>query len=32
MSKFPKVRIGDDVVVQERLLREHLGSVDGSNS
>ncbi|GAA1871588.1 alpha/beta fold hydrolase [Pseudonocardia ailaonensis] len=25
MSKFPHVRIGDDVVAQERLLREHLG-------
>lgn len=25
MSKFPKVRIGDDVVAQERLLREHFG-------
>jgi len=25
MSQFPKVRIGDDVVAQERLLREHLG-------
>ena len=25
MSRFPKVRIGDDVVAQERLLREHLG-------
>ncbi|MDN5855509.1 MAG: alpha/beta fold hydrolase [Actinomycetia bacterium] len=25
MSKFPNVRIGDDVVAQERLLREHLG-------
>ncbi|WP_295703035.1 alpha/beta fold hydrolase [Lapillicoccus sp.] len=24
-SKFPKVRIGDDVVAQERLLREHFG-------
>ena len=25
MSKFPKVRIGDDVVAQERLLRDHFG-------
>ncbi|GAA4962535.1 alpha/beta fold hydrolase [Pseudonocardia tropica] len=25
MSAFPHVRIGDDVVAQERLLREHLG-------
>jgi homoserine O-acetyltransferase len=25
MSNFPKVRIGDDVVAQERLLREHYG-------
>ena len=25
MWKFPKVRIGDDVVAQERLLREHFG-------
>jgi homoserine O-acetyltransferase/O-succinyltransferase len=25
MSKFPKVRIGDDVVAQERLLRQHFG-------
>ena len=25
MSKFPKVRIGDDVVAQEQLLREHFG-------
>jgi homoserine O-acetyltransferase/O-succinyltransferase len=25
MAKFPHVRIGDDVVAQERLLREHLG-------
>jgi len=25
MSKFPKVTIGDDVVAQERLLREHFG-------
>ena len=25
MSKFPEVRIGDDVVAQERLLREHFG-------
>jgi homoserine O-acetyltransferase len=25
MSAFPKVRIGDDVVAQERLLREHFG-------
>jgi homoserine O-acetyltransferase len=25
MSRFPKVRIGDDVVVQERLLRELFG-------
>ncbi|MFD0365909.1 alpha/beta fold hydrolase [Nocardia sp. GCM10030253] len=25
MSKFPNVRIGDDVVAQERLLREHFG-------
>lgn len=25
MSSFPKVRIGDDVVAQERLLREHFG-------
>jgi homoserine O-acetyltransferase/O-succinyltransferase len=25
MSRFPHVRIGDDVVAQERLLREHLG-------
>ncbi len=25
MSKFPPVRIGDDVVAQERLLREHFG-------
>ena len=25
MSKFPQVRIGDDVVAQERLLREHFG-------
>jgi len=25
MSLFPKVRIGDDVVAQERLLREHFG-------
>lgn len=25
MSGFPKVRIGDDVVAQERLLREHFG-------
>jgi homoserine O-acetyltransferase/O-succinyltransferase len=25
MSHFPKVRIGDDVVAQERLLREHFG-------
>jgi homoserine O-acetyltransferase len=24
-SSFPRVRIGDDVVAQERLLREHLG-------
>lgn len=24
-SRFPRVRIGDDVVAQERLLREHLG-------
>lgn len=24
MSRFPRVRIGDDVVAQERLLREHL--------
>jgi homoserine O-acetyltransferase len=24
-SKFPRVRIGDDVVAQERLLREHFG-------
>ena len=24
-SKFPHVRIGDDVVAQERLLREHFG-------
>lgn len=23
MSKFPRVRIGDDVVAQERLMREH---------
>ncbi|MBW0089295.1 alpha/beta fold hydrolase [Pseudonocardia sp. KRD-184] len=25
MSNFPKVHIGDDVVAQERLLREHFG-------
>lgn len=25
MSKFPRVRIGDDVVAQERLLRQHFG-------
>lgn len=25
MSKFPKVRIGDDVRAQEQLLREHFG-------
>jgi homoserine O-acetyltransferase/O-succinyltransferase len=25
MSRFPQVRIGDDVVAQERLLREHFG-------
>ncbi|MPZ65851.1 MAG: alpha/beta fold hydrolase [Pseudonocardiaceae bacterium] len=25
MSNFPAVRIGDDVVAQERLLREHFG-------
>jgi len=25
MSSFPRVRIGDDVVAQERLLREHFG-------
>ena len=25
MSKFPRVTIGDDVVAQERLLREHFG-------
>jgi homoserine O-acetyltransferase len=25
LSKFPHVRIGDDVVAQERLLREHFG-------
>ncbi len=25
MAKFPHVRIGDDVVAQERLLREHFG-------
>ncbi len=25
MSKFPHVRIGDDVVAQEKLLREHFG-------
>lgn len=25
MSRFPEVRIGDDVVAQERLLREHFG-------
>jgi homoserine acetyltransferase len=25
MSQFPKLRIGDDVVAQERLLREHFG-------
>ena len=25
MSNFPRVRIGDDVVAQERLLREHFG-------
>jgi len=25
MSNFPNVRIGDDVVAQERLLREHFG-------
>jgi homoserine O-acetyltransferase/O-succinyltransferase len=25
MARFPKVRIGDDVVAQERLLREHFG-------
>jgi homoserine O-acetyltransferase len=25
MSSFPHVRIGDDVVAQERLLREHFG-------
>lgn len=25
MSKFPRVRIGDDVVAQERLMREHFG-------
>jgi homoserine O-acetyltransferase/O-succinyltransferase len=24
-SRFPRVRIGDDVVAQERLLREHFG-------
>lgn len=24
-ARFPRVRIGDDVVAQERLLREHLG-------
>lgn len=28
MSKFPHVRIGDNVVAQERLLREHFG-IDG---
>lgn len=25
MSRFPRVRIGDNVVAQERLLREHFG-------
>lgn len=25
MSRFPRVRIGDDVVAQEKLLREHYG-------
>ncbi|MEX0152600.1 alpha/beta fold hydrolase [Microbacterium sp. LMI1-1-1.1] len=25
MSRFPRVRIGDDVVAQERLMREHFG-------
>ncbi len=25
MSRFPRVRVGDDVVAQERLLREHFG-------
>lgn len=25
MARFPNVRIGDDVVAQERLLREHFG-------
>jgi homoserine O-acetyltransferase len=25
MSRFPKVRISDDIVAQERLLREHFG-------
>lgn len=25
MSKFPEISIGDDVVAQERLLREHFG-------
>ncbi|MGW0038136.1 alpha/beta fold hydrolase [Gordonia sp. NPDC003376] len=25
MSKFPRVRIGDNVIAQERLLREHYG-------
>jgi homoserine O-acetyltransferase/O-succinyltransferase len=25
MSRFPHVRIGDDVVAQERPLREHFG-------
>ena len=25
MASFPQVRIGDDVVAQERLLREHFG-------
>jgi len=25
MSRFPQVRIGDDVVAQERLLRDHFG-------
>ncbi len=25
MSKFPNVRIGDDVVAQERLMRQHFG-------
>lgn len=25
MSRFPRVRMGDDVVAQERLLREHFG-------